>query len=319
MPEVSYESIEGLIESAEQDGTVMRCVFRCPVSDTRIETTAGIQSGRGLGAVAKKAAKRGLLYRLRWGVRSAVRSALGYGIAGRIAGDVASEMTSSAGSRVEHSYSEDEKKAAVLAAFQGVQGQFAHDPKRGWMAAAAAGDVLTDFAVQLQRAPVQQKYDKGLLARMLVEVAGADGRLAGDEKAFLQEFIPPELGSVEELAERPPLSKAELAEAGRGPVRETMLMIAWGLACIDRELAAAEAQRLAELAEGLEIPAARAEELKRYAQRYVIDQGLEEAYPDGKPDEAGRAEVMRFAEQIGLPAEEAERVEIRYRKRNGLI
>jgi hypothetical protein len=98
-----------------------------------------------------------------------------------------------------------------------------------------------------------------------------------------------------------------------------MLMIAWGLALTDKELAEPESKRLAELAQGLEISGERADEMKFFAQQYVVDQAMENVYPGGQIDKNAQTEVYQFAERIGLGRNEAERVEIRYRKRNGLV
>jgi len=320
MSEITYENIKPLIESAEQEGSMMKCVFKCPVSGTTVESQAAIQKGRGLADRAKESAKRSLSWRIRWGVSRLVRSALGYGIGGRVAGDVAGQAVSGAAEKVGQGFSESEKQAAIEQAFKNVSSQFVFDGKKNtWVAATVAADILTDFAGQLNSAPVSQNYDRGVLARMLVEVAQADGNLAAEEKDFLAGFISSDLGTVDELAGKPRLSPAELAEVSSGPARETMLMIAWALACTDKELAQAEQQRLAAFTEALGVADTRAAELKRYAQRFVIDQAMEGVYPGGVVDEGAKAEVYHFAERIGLDRNEAERVEIRYRKRNNMV
>jgi hypothetical protein len=60
-------------------------------------------------------------------------------------------------------------------------------------------------------------------------------------------------------------------------------------------------------------------ELRRNAQRFVIDQAMDNVYPDGKMDSVAQNEVYQFAGKIGLDRSEIERVEIRYRKRNGIV
>ncbi len=320
MPEVTYENIQANLVSAEQDGSSMRCGFKCLVSGETFESTGGIQKGQGLGNVARHSVKRSLFSSVRWGIARSVRSALGYGLAGRVAGDVAGTAVGSAMNKHATSFSEDEKKAAVVQAFENIQSRFAWDAKNNrWMSAQAAGDVLTDFATRLNQAPVTQTYDKGVLARMLMEVSLADGQLAAEEKSFLASFMPPETGGVDVLRDKPPLSGAELAETGKGPVRETLLMIAWCLAFTDKNLAEAEKSVLARFAGGLGIDETRAAELQNWARKFVIDQAMDGVYPDGKFDKSAQTEAYSLAEQIGLDRAEAERVEIRYRKRNGLI
>jgi tellurite resistance protein len=320
MPDVTYENMQANIVSADQEGSMMRCTFKCPVSGTTVESQAAIQQGRGLGDVARRSAKRSVLSRIRWGIVRAVRSAMGGGILGRVAGDVARSATDGTLKKGGTSFSEDEKKAAVLQAFENVVSQFVWDAKNErWMSATAAGGVLTDFVAQLNKAPVNQNYDQGVLARMLTEITMADAQVTAEEKEFVAQFVPAQFGSIDDLAQRTKLSPAEFAETSKGPVRETMLMIAWGLACTDEDLAQAEKQRLAELAEGLEIPEERAFQLMVQAQKFVIDQAMDGVYPDGKLDAAAKQQVLQLAQKIGLDPDSTERVEIRYRKRNGLV
>ena len=320
MPEVTHESIKPMLESANQEGSMMKCVFKCPVSGTAITGSATIQKGKGLGDVAKSSIKRSMMWRLRSAVSRTVRSALGGGMLGRLGADVTRAAVSDATANTHLSFSDEEKQAAVVSAFESLSSQFVWEGKNNrWISASAAGEILTDFAKQLNAGPVTQKYDKGVMARMLVEIAQADGHLADEEKTFLADFITPDLGSVDELSKRAKLSTAEMAECSQGASRETMLMIAWALACTDKDLDPAEATRLGEQASGLGLAEARAAELKTHAQAFVIDQAMDSAYPGGKLDEGAKAEVMNFADVIGLERSEAERVEIRYRKRNGLV
>jgi len=299
---------------------MMRCVFRCPVTGATVEARASIRRSDGMADAVKRRTKQSVFSRLRWSVARTVRSALGYSMAGRIAGDAASSAMQGAMQGNRASFSDDEKRAAVVEAFESVSSQFVWDSAQSrWISAGAAGDVLPEFTAQLSQAPVTQPYDQGVLARMLTEVAMADGQLDTEEMQFLSQFVPPQLGSIEELAKRPPLSTAELAETSRGPARETMLMIAWGLACADKVLAEAEARKLAGLAQGLGIAEGRVQELMRYAQEFVVDQAMYSVYASGSPDPSIRQEVYQLGQQLGLDPTSVERVEIRFRKRNGLV
>jgi len=321
MANMTYEEIQPLIHGAVQEGGAMRCTFKCPVTGTTVESQAGIQRGTGLADLAKQSVKRSLVWSIRSAILSAVSSVVGGGFVGRAARSVASQATTSATQQAtSHSFSEDEKHAAVVNAFRSVSAQFAWDEKnKRWVSAASVAETLTDFGRQLTEAPVTLKYDRGVLARMLVETARADGTVTDEEQEFLAGFLSPEVGTVEDLLGREDLSAAELAETTSGSVRATMLMIAWGVALTDEELAAAEVQRLEDHAAGLGISEARAAELKRYAQCFLVDQALERAFAGGQRDEGAFGEAMGLAEKIGLAREDAERVEIRYRKRHGLV
>lgn len=318
MREIELSHVKPLIEKAEQSGSTMVCVFKCPASGARTEASATIQKGRDLGGVAKESATRSLMWSLRSSVQSAVRSVLGYGILGRVGGDVAHQLLSDASRKADESYSEGEKNAAIVEAFRSVATRFIWDAKNGrYISIASAGDVLSEFQQQIENAPVSQKYDRGVLARMLIEIASADGTIAEEERSFLTSFVTPEMGSIDALAQKPKLSSAELSETSSN-VRKTMLMLAWAVALTDEELADEERQRLSELAEGLGLGGDQSQTVMEWAQVYLVDQALEAAYAQGAT-EAAKKTVMDLAARIHLDPTKAERAEIRYRKRSGLI
>ena len=321
MPEITYESIKPLIAKEEVQGGMMACTFQCPASGHQVDASAAIQRSQSaasrVGDRAKQTVKHSLLFQARNALSRAIGGLLGHGMLGQVGRGVAfsaaTEATRSRGA-AQVSFSDAEKQAAVVAAFHSVAAKFVWDGKnRRWLSAQAAGDLLTDFARQMQAAPVTQQYDVGVLARMLAEIANADGNIGQGEKDFLAGFVPPEVGSVDALVSKPPLSKIELDEAAAGPSRETMLMMAWALALTDEDLAQEELSRLAAQAEGLGIATDRADELKKHAQLFVVDQALEAAGGAGD----ARDQVMALAQKIGLNPEEAERAEVKFRKRMG--
>ncbi|HWN67227.1 MAG TPA: hypothetical protein VNM90_06280, partial [Haliangium sp.] len=188
-----------------------------------------------------------------------------------------------------------------------------------YIAAQAGGEVITGFMRQLVDAPATTRYDRLVSVRMLTEIASADGQLGTDENMFLSGFITPDLGTVEELWRTPRLSNAELAETSEGPVRETMLMLAWAVAWTDEQLAPEEEARLREYATALAVPAPRMAELQSHVRNYLLDQALARAYGGGRRDPAAHAEAMAFARRLGMDDTTAERADIRFRKRNGLV
>lgn len=296
----------------------MRVSLRCPVSGHEVEASAGLRAADTIGNRVAQSAKRSLMWSVRGAIASAVRRALGHGMLGSMASSAARDAMSGSGTSTH--FSEQDKQDAVVRAFESVSGQFAWDAQnQRYISAQAAGDVLSAFMKQLGTHPVSATYDRGVLARMLTEIAVSDGNLGDDERAFLSGFITPDLGTVESLAKAPRLSFAELAETTEGAGRDTMLMLAWGLAFTDEELAPAESARLGEYANGLGIRPERAGELQRFAQLYLLDQALGRAYAGGTRNAEAQAEAMAMAGRLGLDATEAERADIRFRKRNGLV
>lgn len=319
MSQISFELVQPLIAQANQQGSTMHVTFRCPVSGHTVESRGHLQAANTMGSRVAQSAKRSVLWSLRSSLSRAIRSSLGYGIAGRVAADAASGAINTSGSG-QQSYSEADRQAAMVRAFESVANQFVWDAQNNrYVSAQAAGVVMTDFMQQLGKAPVTAPYDRKVLARMLTEIACADGSVGEDERYFLSGFITPDIGTVDALAEMQRLSPTELSETAQGAPRDTMLMLAWAVAFTDEELSPEEEARLGEYAGSLGIAAERAAQLKQYSQIYLVDQALNGAYAGGQRNDAVHAEVMAMASRIGLDASEAERVDIRFRKRYGLI
>lgn len=319
----SYEAIQPLIVKTQPLGQLLHFTFRCPVTGKQVGSAAPPEQGRV--SKIRDSAKRGLFSGVRRAISRAVYGALSGigGTAGYMARDMAGTALSGAipsGTSGEPTYSEAEKNEAAVAAFRNVVEQFTwEDEKARWISLDAAREQMGAFARQLADAPIEQAYDKGVMARMLVEIASVDGTVADEEKTLLAELIPAELGSVDQLAARPKLSPVELSECATGASRDTLLMLAWSVALADDELGEAEAKRIDELTQGLEISTNRAAELKHAAQLQVFEAALPSAYPGGKRDEEAWKAVSELATAIGLEATDAERADIRYRKRIGCV
>lgn len=318
MSQSIYDSIQPLIAHAEQRGSTMHVVFRCPASGLEIPSSAGLRQEQTLGNRIAGGVKRSLMWSVRNAIASAVRSALGGGIVGNAAASASREAMYASQEKLR--YSESDKRDAIERAFQAVSSRFVWDSQQGrFIAAEAGGDAIPDFMRQLQSAPPSSRYDRMVSARMLIEIAAADGQLGDDERAFVSGFVTPDLGTVDELWSTPRLSTAELSETSQGPVRDTMLMLAWAVAYSDDQLAPEEAARLAEYAGALGIPTARVTELQGFAGGYLLDQALARAYATGRRDDAAHAEAMQLASRLGMDATSAERADIRFRKRHGLV
>ena len=318
MTEPTYDSIKHLIDSEEQTGSTMKCVFKCESTGTTVASSASISKGRGIKNVAKSAAKQSLFSSLRRAVASVLSSTLGHGVAGKVASQVSREMLSNTNKAM--TYSSDDKQAAVVRAFENVAASFRFDPEQSrWLGVPAGAATETGFSKQLEQHPVSERYDQGILARMLVEIACADGTVSDDEREFLGGFIDEELGTIDDLTNREKLSTVELEEVSAGAARETMLMIAWTAALSDEGLADTEKARLDELAAGLGVAADRASEVQSLASSYLLEQALGAAYPGGKRDEQAHGEAMTYGASLGIGSEDIQRADIRYRKRMGIV
>lgn len=319
MADVTYDSIAPLVHRSSTEGTTLQVSFKCPVSEAEVQSQATLRRGKGVKDVAMSSAKRGLMASLRRSVMGAVRAALGHGLLGRVGQDVARSVLSDADQKVREHFTEDEKQAATVDAFERVKSEFVWDPKgQRFVSAKVTGATPSAFSKQLAEAPVTERYDRGVLARMLVEIANADGRIEPEEIAFLSGFITDDIGTVPDLLAKPPLSGVELSETSTGGVRETLLMLAWAAAMTDEDLAEAEKKKLEDFAQGLALHPDRAESARRAAQSHLLDQAIEAAYARGF-DDAKRQEVLQLGANLGMEPDEAERAEIRYRKAHGLV
>jgi tellurite resistance protein len=318
MSEITYQELSGLIAHQEVKGSRVEVTFRCPKTGVSQTSTAGIQRGRDLGNLAVSGVKQELWRSLRNGIMRAISSLLGGGMMGRVGRQVGNEVVRNAGQGARHTGADVEN--AVVAAFVRVQNQFRREGS-GWVAAhgqVTQEEVDTGFHAQLRGAPIQERYDQGVLARVMVEIAKGDGALSGEEQNMVAAFVDPSLGTIDQLATRPPLSNVELSETTPA-ARDTILMLGWALALSDSSLAPNEAARLESLAAGLGIAAERAAALKGYSQAFLVDQALDVAYRSGARDAAAHQHAMQIAAAIGLDAESAERADVRYRKARGIV
>ncbi|HBP22152.1 MAG TPA: hypothetical protein DEA08_30770 [Planctomycetes bacterium] len=319
MSEIPYASIQPLIADQQVNGSSVRVTFRCPQSGFSVDSSAGIKKGQSLSDVAMASAKRSLWWSLRSTLLRMISSSLGHGVAGRVGRDVGNQFLRQAGQGVQ--YSNEEIQAAVVDAFTRVQSKFRHDGNQ-WTAAhglGAEGAPVGDFQRQLQQAMPSEPYDRGVLARLLVEVAKADGQLAAEEERFLSTYLDPSFGTPRQLAQRPNLTAIELDETSAGAVRETLVMLGWALALSDQNLNPGEQARLDEVASGLKVAAGRAAELRSYAANFLVEQALEHAYPSGHRDERAHAAAIALAGKLGLSQEETERADVRFRKARGIV
>lgn len=321
MPDINYQNVAPLIVEARPSGRSMRFVFQCPVSGAKVQATHTFQNAPSFGSQAGAIAERAVMYEVRRGISSTLRSMFGYNVVGRVAGDVASQAMGQVtqGSQMgQATYSDADKQKAAVAAFTQVANQFVWDPKGNrWVSARHAVASLSPFERQLAEHPVREAYDRSILARMMVEIVRADGTYTQEESDFLLEFLDPGLGTPEQIARRPSLSEAELGEIAKGPVRETLLLVAWVLALTDEAFDAKEKAKIEHYARGLGVVGPRLVETGKKAQGYILDRALESMLAVSEHDDRMREEIMQLADRIGMDRRTAGTVEAQFLKRRG--
>ena len=314
-----YDEIAPILADARQEGTTMHCLFRCPRSGLEVRSSAPLRHEQGLGQKVSDSAKRSMMHGVSRSISRAIYGVLGRGVVGRTAADAAQSLIGEGQRADQQRYSEEERQAAIVDAFTRVADRFVRDDEQGWVARQAAQESMGDFERILEQGPVHTSYDRSVLARMLVETVAADGRFEETERAFVAEFLPPEMGGVQEIYKRPALSEVELSETSPGTVRETMLMLAWAVALCDQDLATAEQDRLYFFARGLGIRQDRLDALRRAAMAHALESSLKQVYRRGHPEQEERRELLALGEQLGLEPHEIERIEIGFRKRHGIF
>ncbi|MFT4628138.1 MAG: DnaJ-domain-containing protein 1 [Myxococcota bacterium] len=313
----TLDAIRSLISHQSVSGRYLMVTYRCPTSGTQVQSKWQGPQSSGIAASVGSAAQTTLWYEVRKQANLFVRSLLGTGAMGRVAQQavntaLASAPTSSSTGR--HTLTAAEVEQGLVEAFQGVSSQFAWAGGK-WVHGSAAAESLGPLDRLLHDNPLTDRYDTLLVARMLVQVAAADGQLVEAETDYLADVLDPELGSLESLRSRPPLTTAELAEASPGGTRSSMLAIVHVLALADEELHAAERALLDSFAAGLGLSASVAGEARTAAQTWLLEQALERMVTWGGHDPHARAQLVELGTKVGLSQEEVERIEARWQRR----
>ena len=308
-----WASIAPLVSRLDASGRTVRVTFRCAVTGEEVTAQAHLPMDNSVGARIGQQVQRSLLYSVQGAISSAIRSAFGHGIMGRVAGDAAYGVMSEAtrGARV-GGLSQADKQRGAEQAFASVAQRFTWDPGRGgWVSAKVAHEAVGGFELRLQQHAPTHPYDRLILARVLVEVAQADGRLAPEESEWLGDCLSADVGSVAELASRPPLTAAELGAMSPGPVRETALMMGWAMALLDEDLDPREEALLKRFASGLGLAGPRGDEMKKLAQGYLLDNAMERMLTWGGHDAHARGQVEALARRLGMTAQQGQEAEAR--------
>lgn len=314
---MDYDSIAPIVRSSEQRGTVMQVVFQDAAGGAPVEASAPLQRSKDLAGATRATAQRKLLSHLGFAISRAVNGALGdVNVLSKIAGGKARTAVQGLAASIDSKYSATEKQNAIVRAFRSVSDRFQWDGA-AWVLAEASIVQPGEFSQQLDAAPIAERADLDVLARMLVELAGADGEVGEDERGFLGTFLPPGL-VVDALIDGPVLTDAELRAVSEGPVRDSMLMLAWGLAFCDDELADEERDTCRRFARGLGISVARGKEVRNAAAGFVLEHVFAETWSVGVADEALREEAFALADRLGLPRPVARRIESQYKRRQGI-
>lgn len=322
-PRFTIESIRPLVSQLQPTGRHLVVTFTCPTSRRNVSARWTAPQQNQIGAAIGRSMQQSMWYELRRTAHSLVSSALGHGMTGRIASQAMdSAMYAASPGAGSGSYattaatlSPAEQERGVVEAFRTVASQFAWTG-REWVHASAAKQMLSGMEAQLSEHPLANRYDRLLAARMLYEIAAASGGVSDEERAQLEDVMDPELGSLQLLSKRPPLTRAELGEASAGGVRVTLMALAWAIAYADERFDAAEGAKLQAFAQGLQLREADQQKARDLARTYVLDQLFEGILAHGH-DIHAREHAVQVGERLGMRREEVEVAEARWLRRRG--
>jgi tellurite resistance protein len=313
--DIAYSEVEQYLLNYEIDGTKIYCEFQKPNGEV-LTSHALIKKSRDIKSqVTKKMARMAKQQAKRHAGRF-IRGALGGGMLGRLGSTVTRSSINEAGDNLDggSNFSESEIQEATVKAFSRVAREFGYS--RGGdrlkeRQAAKGNQVVEDenaseFQKQMNRAPISNAFEQELLARFLVDIAKADGRIDKEEKDFFGQIIPRKMGNIAAFINRDPISKIECEELS-DPVKETIYMIGWVLAAIDLNINAEETRSMYEWGDMFGLDSFKKAELAKFAKAYVIESTMEPT--------TQRSELLDIADALDLERDYAERVMIAYKKR----
>lgn len=306
----TYEQIEPLIAAQTQEGTRVIVEFALPNSTEVVESFATVRRGKGAGARVKQRIKRTAASQVRMMGNRMIRGVVGSNIAGRTAA-VAFSTASREHMRSKVMYDKSDVERAVCEAFERVKEHFHYDENTetwGEPPVPPPPAPKSPFVEQMESAPIANSYDLEVFARILAELAYADGTITQEEKEFFEGFIPDDIGPMERLIQGDPVSRVECEEVTES-VKETIYQFAWAIALVDFDLDPMEQELLAEYADMFQIQEYRVAELTKNAKYEVLERAID-------PD-ISRQELFELGDKIDLSRDDAERCRIGMKKRAG--
>lgn len=300
--EITYDSIKPLILEERLDGSTMHLKFKVEEEIFETKRSVRMDSTDSTNKI-KSMVKLNMISRMRSSLLRIIRTAVGGGIAGNTASMVGNEVVRQQTSGA--NFSVADKQRAVVEAFTAISFQLYFDEEdKQWKIARR----LSDFEKRIKSKPITNAYDKKTLARLLIEMAKADGQIAQEEKEFFTEFLDEDTGTFAELMREASLSRVELEEVSR-EAKENVFMITVAVALADKDFDEKEEAKLNEVSDMMGIDQRQKDDLIRIAQNYTIESAIQLS------GQMSRDEIYVFADKIGMPREEAERAKVRLEKR----
>lgn len=320
--EITYDLIQSLIVSSEAQGSRMNCEFEVPGTGEIISSTASIRRDKSITGQIKQRVTRTMTSRARVTVSQMMRGILGGGMLGRIGSQVVNTASRGVTQDLTRGYSSSEKEAAIVEAFQKVAKSFRYDEVLGWQKSAVVqiekktrssrtestaekkkvARNASEFEKLVAKNPITNGFEQDVLARMLVEIAKADGGISSDEEEFLKDFLP----DYESFLSKPLLNPIECEEVSKSS-KITIYAVSWVVALVDLELDPLEEAKLYEFGEWFGLSDRNIDDTVTIAKSYMMEQSLS---PDSTNDDAIAAGKL-----LGMSEQDSLRTFIKYKKR----
>lgn len=330
MKNITYESIEALIQEVSVEGSQVHCEFYAGPGQT-LSATSMVRRDKSKVSQVGRTVKRQLINRARSQASRSIFRMLGGGVFGRTGAVVVrAAMTNNA--LTQNEPTESEIQHAVVDAFSRVASNYHYDQdKDEWFfgednmvrsentgdkgekqvfrpppVRVATPEPPTQQETSRIEGPVLNRFEKEVFARLLVEVADADGQLDNDESSLLEGLLPEELGSVDKIRNMDPISSTE-ARALSAETRETIILHAFSLSYSDLQPHENEVGVIQEYAMLMGLSPAKIKELSKLAKIKMLELSLNE--------DIQRSELLSMARQLNIPEAEAEMVLINYKSK----
>ena len=298
---LTYAAIQPLLAATRQEGATLVCQFQAPGSHNLVEARATLRSAPRQNTLVD-AVKRNALEGDKRMAYQAIRRLLGYGALSQTGSDLINTVLTE--SNLKPAFSEADKQAAVLEAFQSVAGQFLYDnEKKEWM----FREEKSDYDLQLSQFPVNTAFEKEILARILVQMAAASQNVNWKEEQFLMDALGLSPLQFEEIKLKGPVSRLE-AEAVAADAKGTVFLLACTMALIDESLDQTEGAQLDTLQSDLGLDPAETNRLTLIAKNHILEGAITLAF--------SREQLLELAGKINMNETDAERAWIQYRKKN---
>ncbi len=298
---LTYTSIQPLLAATRQEGASLVCQFQAPGSHTVVEARATVRTTPRQNTLADSV-KRNMLEGVKRMVYQGIRQLLGYGALAQTGSDLVNTVLTE--SNLKPAFSEADKQAAVLEAFQSVAGQFVYDnEKKEW----SYRSDRSPYDLQLAQFPVSSPFEKEILARILVQLAAASQDINWKEEQFLMDVLGLSPLQFEEVRMKGPVSNLE-AEAVSTGTKGTIFLLACTIALMDESLDQVERDHLDALKTNLGLDPAETDRLTLIAKNHILEGAITLAF--------SREQLLELAGQINMSETDAERAWIQYRKKN---